>query len=195
MAKATDDTSTQQIFLADAKALVMRSCYGSSMLAERLIRDGLEAGKVRWTCERMDWFWFVLTPEGEDLPGSGPSFWHEPVYVDWTENWARPLGYFSRAAYNVKVARADVLALLPPSESTDNENEATTAAGWITAEVKRMKAANKIPESIRITDFAKQLELRMRKVAATNDFIRPIGWRSIKNRLRGWSLWPVSSIR
>jgi hypothetical protein len=35
----------------------------------------------------------------------------------------------------------------------------------------------------------------MRDAAAIDDSIRPIGWRSINNRLREWGVWPIASIK
>ena len=65
---------------------------------------------------------------------------------------------------------------------------------WIAAEAKRMKMAGKIPSDIKITHFAKELERRMKAAAPTNDSIRLVGWRHIKNKLPEWGLWPISSI-
>jgi hypothetical protein len=163
------------------------------MFAERLIHDGLEAGKVRWKAKFMRGF--VLTPKGQKVRAPGASFWQEPVHVDWTENWAQPLGYFSQVALNVTVSREDLLALLPPSESTDNENEATTASGWITAEVRRMKAARKIPEGIKISVLAEQLRQQMHKAAKGGSTIHPVGRRYIESLLHALGLWPLSSIK
>ena len=56
-----------------------------------------------------------------------------------------------------------------------------------------MKEANEIPT--KITDFARELESRMRKAAARDKSLRPIKLRSIKNRLRDWGLWPATSIK
>jgi hypothetical protein len=74
----------------------------------------------------------------------------------------------------------------------------STAGGatksWIVAEAKRLKDTGQINEVIRITDLAKLLEKRMRKAAKTDNFIRPVGWKYIKNTLRTWGLWPITSI-
>ena len=34
----------------------------------------------------------------------------------------------------------------------------------------------------------------MKAAAPTNDSIRLVGWRHIKNKLPEWGLWPISSI-
>jgi hypothetical protein len=69
------------------------------------------------------------------------------------------------------------------------------AGAWIAAEAKRMKDANEISPDIGISDFARELEGRMQKAATTNKSLRPIKWRSIKNKLREWGLWQVTSIK
>ena len=91
------------------------------------------------------------------------------------------------------MSREHLLALLP-DESREGE-EVRGAGAWIAAEARRMKAANEIPPDIGITDFARELESRMRKAAASDKSLRPIRWRSIKNRLPEWGLWPVTSIK
>ena len=68
------------------------------------------------------------------------------------------------------------------------------AGAWIAAEARRMKASGEIPGH-RITSFARELESRMSKAAASNQTLRPIKWRSIKNRLPDWGLWPATSIK
>ena len=66
------------------------------------------------------------------------------------------------------------------------------AGVWIAAEAKRMKAAGEIPHRIR--SFARELESRMRKAAASDKSLRPIKAKSIENGLREWGLWPIASI-
>ena len=58
-----------------------------------------------------------------------------------------------------------------------------------------MKAAGEIPDGIKITDFAKKLEGRMKIAAAADRSLRAVKWRFIKNKLPEWDLWPVSSIK
>jgi hypothetical protein len=65
---------------------------------------------------------------------------------------------------------------------------------WIVAEVKRLKAAGEVKEGTHITDLAKLLEKRMREAAKTDNSIRPVGWKHIRNMLRTWGLWPITSI-
>ena len=104
-----------------------------------------------------------------------------------------------RVYREVLFRQLDVKELWPkspllPDESREGE-EVRGAGAWIAAEAKRMKDANEIPTDIGISDFARELEGRMRKAATTNKSLRPIKWRSIKNKLREWGLWPVTSIK
>jgi hypothetical protein len=94
-----------------------------------------------------------------------------------------------------RVYREVQFSRLRVKELWPREGEGVHGAGaWITAEARRMKAANEILPDIRISDFARELEGRM-KSATTNKSLRPIKWRSIKNKLREWGLWPVTSIK
>jgi hypothetical protein len=104
-----------------------------------------------------------------------------------------------RVYREVRFLQLDVKKLWPkspllPDESREGE-EVHGAGVWITAEAKRMKEANEIPPDITITDLARVLERRMQKAATTNKSLRPITWRSIKNKLPEWGLWPVTSIK
>ena len=87
-----------------------------------------------------------------------------------------------------KFLQLDVKKLWPkspllPDESHEGE-EVHGAGAWIAAEAKRMKEANEIPPDIGISDFARELESRMHKAATIDKSLRPIQWRSIKNKLR-----------
>jgi hypothetical protein len=125
---------------------------------------------------------------------------------------------FERAAesvLNVISQRAPALtagnlatALRPIVEAVGRRqvsSESPTGAGiWLSAEARRLKAANAIPADIRPTDFARMLERQMRKaagadgfarIAGTDKLVRVVGSRHIKNSLRAWRLWPINSIR
>jgi hypothetical protein len=65
---------------------------------------------------------------------------------------------------------------------------------WIANEVKRMKAAAEIPDSVTKTNFAEALAERMRIAAEADRSIRPIKGLSISNRLKDWGLWPIDKI-
>ena len=93
----------------------------------------------------------------------------------------------------IKVSREHLHALLPGEPREDEEVHG--AGVWIAAEAKRMKEANEIPPDIRITDLARDLERRMRRPPTADKSLRPIKWRSIKNKLPEWGLWPVTSIK
>ena len=58
-----------------------------------------------------------------------------------------------------------------------------------------MKRDDEIPPGITITVLAQLLERRMKEAATTNKSLRPIKWRSIKNKLPEWGLWPIDSIK
>jgi hypothetical protein len=91
----------------------------------------------------------------------------------------------------------------PPASASTTFTKMTddfvTARDWITAEARRMKTAGEIDESIRITHFAKILAATMRKAiqaaAPDESRLRSVGSGTIKNRLRGWGLWPISAIK
>jgi hypothetical protein len=105
-----------------------------------------------------------------------------------------------RVYRDVEFRQSDVKELWPksplllPNESRESE-EVLGAGAWIAAEARRMKDANEISPHMGITDFARELERRILKAATTNKSLRPIKWRSIKNKLREWGLWPVTSIK
>ena len=78
------------------------------------------------------------------------------------------------------------------AEETGLTSEKQAAKSWITAETKRMKAADEIPDSI--TKFARSLEVRMYQAPMIDPSIRPVQWTYIKNNLSKWGLWPASKI-
>ena len=80
-------------------------------------------------------------------------------------------------------------------EEAHEHKEVRGAGAWIAAEARRMKKAAEIPQDIKITDFAKELERRMCKAANVDRSPRPIKWQSIRNKLGDWGLWPITSIK
>jgi hypothetical protein len=67
---------------------------------------------------------------------------------------------------------------------------------WCAAEIKRMKAAGEIHDSIRITKLAELLADRLGKASkAGNTSIKPVTSGHIKNMLPTWDLWPMHSIK
>jgi hypothetical protein len=65
-------------------------------------------------------------------------------------------------------------------------------AEWVADEAKRMKAAGVIPPLK--SEFARELERRMRTAAETNRSMRPLKASYLENQLRNWGLWPASII-
>jgi hypothetical protein len=96
---------------------------------------------------------------------------------------------------DVAPTKFPVTDMLSSEPAKKTNTSLSPAIRWVTAEVKRMKAAGEISERTRITDFAKQLEVRMSKARDDGDkSIKPVGWRHIKNNLPSWGLWPIASI-
>ena len=122
-----------------------------------------------------------------------PQFWRANLKIYWKQNGARQQATGGARALGIKVSREHLVALVP-DESREGE-EVHGAGAWIAAEAKRMKDANEISPDIGISDFARELERRLQKAATTNKSLRPIKWRSIKNKLPEWGLWPVTSIK
>jgi hypothetical protein len=95
----------------------------------------------------------------------------------------------------------DVRAIWPlPASQPAPEDEAdpdshTPTSEWILNEAVRMKRAGEIPEGISETDFAKLLAPNMHQAAKTDTSLRPIKWQHIRNNLRSWGAWPISSIK
>jgi hypothetical protein len=81
------------------------------------------------------------------------------------------------------------------TETTVENTVPADTKSWIATEASNMKKDNKIPAGINITDFAKLLQTRMKAAAGHNSSIHAIGWVSIRNRLRGWGLFPISDIK
>ena len=134
----------------------------------------------------------IAVPSAAYHPGD-PQFWSACLKIDWEDNGAREARVTAHAPWGSRCRERIFSHCCPRSPSEDEE--APGAGAWIAAEAKRMKAADEIPPGIGITDFARELERRMRKAAATNKSLRPIKWRSIKNKLPEWGLWPITSIK
>jgi hypothetical protein len=198
MAMADDTASTiHWILLCDAlrEAIMV---LGSQALAKRGVKALLATGQLPWTC--MLWEGRE-EPRRKDEPQLGSllaamiCFWDAPSHwIDWEDNSAGENVTCGAQALGINVSRDHFLAALPPGESREGE-EVRGAGAWIATEAKKMKASNEVPPDIGITDFARELASRMRKAAASDRSLRAIGWRSIKNRLPAWGLWPVTSIK
>jgi len=132
MAKADDKrnaaapaVSEDWVLLAEARHLVVDAVKAPA-LAERLIVERLESGKMRWRC------WRAETTDKITGPGIGdPAYWREyddsiperpggavqrvrRLFIEWSESHARrQLGpILVSRVYRVEVPRADVMAML-----------------------------------------------------------------------------------
>jgi len=65
------------------------------------------------------------------------------------------------------------------------------SGAWIADELRRMKTDGDIPNNVKISHLARELEKRMRKANRADASVRPLKWQSIKNQLPYWGLWPV----
>jgi hypothetical protein len=194
MAKAGGKTSTERfISLSKAKALLVTEDIGPKQ-AEEMLREKLAAARLPWRYQRSE--------------GSVPDheFWLLHPIIDFEENATHTIQMFILggsssgspppfgARYGITVSRTHVCALLP-KEPTKREDR-NSAGKWVAAEAKRMKAAGRIPggESAK-TEFARELERRMKNAADADRSIRPVKYRHIMNSLKKWGLWPPASIR
>jgi hypothetical protein len=93
--------------------------------------------------------------------------------------------------------------LIPPpwvkkaAPITEMTSDFVTVRDWVVAETRRMKTAGEIGDEIRIGQLAEKLAAAMRKAmqtAASDSKLRAVGAGYIRNKLRDWKLWPVSSI-
>jgi len=202
--KPSSDATTTWISLSDAKKLVVMAHDGAEQLAERRLVKWLGESKVRWRCKLFEGPSTSQRKAAEAAAagvdyGSAPviacsegdaAFWHTAIKINWQENSA--IG--GACAYGIRVAHEDVLALLP--EEPGERKEATaTSKGWIVEEARRMKWAGEIPDGIRKTDFAKLLEKQMNKAVNAGRAKKSVSWRHIKNHLKAWDRWPISSIK
>ena len=216
MAKANDKSSTiDWIWLSDALVIATVS-FGGMVLAKERLGEWLAAGELPWSCmswkgldaeriARLDreqrelidqknrgWIVLHIFPSVAYHEGD-PQFWRANLNIGWEENeaWEKATG--GARALGIKVSREHLVALLP--EEPREGEEVHGAGAWIAAEAKRMKDANEISPDIGISDFARELKRRMDRAAACDKSLRPIQWRSIKNKLPEWGLWPVTSIK
>lgn len=197
MTKADSETTTW-ILLRDGKALVTE-IYQASQLAERLLRQWLADGQVRWRGS------FTEGRKRRAYPDIGePAFWMEMepgsnqilLHVNWSESWTRRGGIGGCTVYRIEVAREDVIKMLPALTTTAVNQRSVSPVStktWITAEAQRMRDANEVPATK--TAFAQMLGDRMAQAHAQGHNIHVVGWRHILNQLEDeWSLWPVTLI-
>lgn len=153
----------------------------------RRLIDDLIAGRKQYRCvEAIDGP--VGSVEGARLTELPESYWRWST-IAW--EWST-LTYAGRSFVRIEVL-VDEPARAPGGPS-DGAEATAGARPWITAEVKRMKAADELKAVERITDLARLLETHMRKCALSDTALHPVGMRHIKNHLRKWGLWPLSSV-
>jgi hypothetical protein len=211
MAKADSTTSTSDwIWLWDALQLAF-TVLGSKAGAKEQLTEWLAARKLPWDCTR----WEALDDAGiaelrrglrkalmlAPIPSAAyyrgdPRFWGAScLKIDWADNAACEEVMGGARAWGIKVPRARLLELLPGRIREDESEQLHGAGVWIAAEARRMKKDGEIPPGILISKFARELAKRMTKAATGNRSLRPITAKSIENGLRGWGLWPVTSIK
>ena len=217
MAKADEPTSTDWIWLRDARDLAAVA-FGSKPLALKRLCEWMAAGKLPWIAEE----WQGLDAAGiekqdRDLRVWGvvaalsartvyyngdPRFWDADLTdleINVEHNTAcEAHGRMNGArAEGIKVSRTHLQKLLPAggvnlASAADADGASTQT--WIRAEVKRMKVAGEIRPGIKITYFARDLKRRMDKAVHAGTAKKSVTWRYIKDSLPHWGLWPISSI-
>jgi hypothetical protein len=210
MAKPNNTSTTVVwIWLHDALERATKA-FGSEGLAKERLREWMAYSQLPWSCmsfKGLDADGIADLREKTRNPIVGfiypsavyhngdPAFWRANLEIWWNENenTAREKATGGATARGIKVSLTHLAPLLP--EAPREPEEVHGAKKWIAAKAKEMKAANKIPQDITISDFARELASQMRKAAPSDTSLRPIGWKSIKNRLPEWGLWPVTSIK
>ncbi|MBR0742104.1 hypothetical protein JQ581_34725 [Bradyrhizobium liaoningense] len=200
MAKANDNSiPIDWIWLIQALQEATR-VLGSRRLAKRRLKQWMATKELPWICTSLD----LLDEKGQVMTGPLLGsvfllldlFWDATSHwIDWEDNCAGENELGAVQVTGISVSRERLFALLPLAGELRTGEQSRGAAAWITGEATRMKVANEIPENIKITHFAQELERRMRKTALSDKSLRPIGWRSIKNELRNWGLWPITTIK
>ena len=178
MAKADDTTSTTDwIWLREALALA--EALGSVALAKKQLTEWLEAGKIRWRRS-------AVHPSGASVDG----FWEKRVAVDWGDNNATKrellpvLGFEGVTMYGIRVARADIEALLPGSS---DEPPARNLKDWVAREAPRHPPRN----GEEMTAYAKRLKKDvLLKDPEASPKLREVEPKSIAARLYELKLGP-----
>jgi hypothetical protein len=119
-----------------------------------------------------------------------PSVGYDIEVWDFTRSVIRDPTYPKKVIYNLRFLLSDT------ESKSESAIERTATSRWVIAEALRMKAVGEIDESIKITAFAKELANRMEAARDNGDkSVKPVNWRHIKNSLRDWGLWPITSIK
>jgi hypothetical protein len=167
MAKAAAKSITWTL-LRDAKARVAE-VYGSPRLAEQLLVEWLAAGRLRWSCKRID----ARVPKTHPLATrkEGAEFWGERgfwserragiwtlgLYVNWAESWARN-GY---TAWAVVVPAADLDAILHTPAIAPQRREARQFNEAVRVLRKLYSPDGVAPVSISTKQLQAQIETKL----------------------------------
>lgn len=201
MAKANDKSNAiHWIWLIEALQEAIK-VLGSKRLARRRLKQWMATGELPWICMSLD----LLDEKGQVMtwPQLGSVFfvlnlfWDATSHwIDWEDNCAGENELGAVQAMGMSVSRERLFALLLPPGELRAGGKSRGAAAWITGEVRRMKAAGEIPADIKITDLAHKIEQRMADAAKRDPLsLRAIKWKSIRNQLVEWGLWPVTLIK
>jgi hypothetical protein len=157
--------------------------YGKLAEETRVFLEAWNSGQLVAKGRRGD----LLTAPVEIPP---PSVGYDIEVVDFTRSVIRDPTYPKKVIYDLRF-------FLPNTESKfESAIERNATSRWAIAEALRMKAVGEIDESIKITAFAKELANRMEAARDNGDkSVKPVRWRHIKNSLRDWGLWPITSIK
>jgi hypothetical protein len=197
MAKAADDTITAWEFVSEARERLAKH-YGGRKTAEKLIREGLDAGTLPWDFMRLEGrdpglrdrrFWTEYNPPPS--LSNGPFFflWAHVATINYEENSAsRP----DCTIRGFKVAKDYTDKLLGVTDSIDDAKLVSKV--WCVAEAKRLKFAGKLDSLKNKTALAKLLADGIRKAARTDSSLRSLTMRYIRNQLKNWGLWPIDRI-
>ncbi|UGX91738.1 hypothetical protein G6321_00039245 [Bradyrhizobium barranii subsp. barranii] len=201
MAKAKDKSiTTQWIWLIQALQEATRA-LGSKRLARRRLKQWMATGELPWSCMSLD----LLDEQGRVMTGPQLGslflllnlFWDATSHwIDWEDNCAGENELGAVQVMGISVSRERLCALLMLSGELRAGENSRGAAAWITAEVRQMNATGEIPADIKITDLARRIEQRMADAAKRDPLsLRAIKWKSIRNQLVEWGLWPVTLIK
>jgi hypothetical protein len=84
----------------------------------------------------------------------------------------------------------------PPSPNTASKSKLSPSAQWCCNRVRELKTAGQISKDIAITTLARRLEkeLKVAVDADDTDSLRDLKYRSIRNELQNWGVWPLDRI-
>jgi hypothetical protein len=185
------DKDATQVWLSEAKTLLVEGCGGSSRLAEKLLREEGTAGRLSWGYVRKngdapdDDFWHRARIKFEESSAHvGPLvFWIGPGVEPNNEPRAEYLGIW--------VSRAQVLALLP---HTDGESPTPTAQ-WAFTTTSRLRNEDRIPKGATKADLARLLAAETPAAVKAGQLGRSLKASYLENQLSAWGIWPLKSFK